>query len=303
MFSRRHPFLFSILVFSGIVSVTIIVLGLVITLGFGKLNNFGELRASGKEKVGVVELTGVITDSRKTTAHLKQFREDKTIKAIVLRINSPGGSVGPAQEIYREIIKTKQKKKMVASMGALAASGGYYVAAGADKIMANPGTITGSIGVIMGYTNFEQLLEKIGLVPVVVKSGQYKDIGSPARTMSLEEKQLLQQVTDGIHRQFISDVAEGRGLAIDKVEKVADGRIFTGEAAVNMGLVDRLGNMDDAVQWAGRLAGVEGEVKAVYARDKAFSLLKYFSETTLKILMEKTLFKQLYAGYLYLPAE
>jgi protease-4 len=303
MFSRRHPFLFSILVFSGIVSVTIIVLGLVITLGFGKLTDFGELRATGKEKIGVVELSGVITDSRKTTAHLKQFREDKTIKAIVLRINSPGGSVGPAQEIYREIIKTKQKKKMVASMGALAASGGYYVAAGADKIMANPGTITGSIGVIMLYTNFEQLLEKIGLVPVVVKSGQYKDIGSPARTMSLEEKQLLQQVTDGIHRQFISDVAEGRGLTIDKVQKVADGRIFTGEAAVNMGLVDRLGNMEDAVQWAGRLAGVEGEVEAVYARDRAFSLLKYFSETTLKILTEKVLFNQLYAGYLYLPDE
>ncbi len=303
MFSRRHPFLFSILVFAGIVSVTVIVLGLIITFGFRHLTNFGDMRASGKEKVGVVELSGVIADSRKTIAQLKQFREDKTIKAIVVRINSPGGSVGPAQEIYREINKTKQKKKMVASMGSLAASGGYYVAAGADKIMANPGTITGSIGVIIGYTNFEQLLEKIGLVPVVVKSGQYKDIGSPARTMSSEEKQLLQQVTDGIHRQFIRDIAEGRRLAVDKVQKVADGRIFTGEAAVKMGLVDRLGNVEDAVQWAGSLAGVEGEVEAVYARDKDFSLLKYLSETTLKILTEKALYKQLYAGYLYLPAE
>lgn len=303
MFSRRHPFLFSFLVFSGIVSVTIIAIGLVITLGLRHLAGFGDIRSSSKEKVGVVELSGIIADSRETITHLKQFREDKAIKAIVLRINSPGGSVGPAQEIYREIIKTKQEKKMVASMGALAASGGYYVAAAADKIMANPGTITGSIGVIMGYTNFKQLLEKIGLVPVVVKSGQYKDTGSPVRTMSPEEKQLLQEVTDGIHRQFIHDVAEGRGLATDKVQKVADGRIFTGETALGLGLIDRLGNVEDAVQWAGHLAGAKGEVEAVYARDKDFSLLKYLYESTSRILVEKVIYNQSFAGYLYLPAE
>lgn len=303
MFSRRHPLLFSILVFSGIISITLIVLGLIISSGFKKVAGFQDRRETGLPKVGVVELSGVITSARETVSQIKQFREDKSIRAIVLRIDSPGGTVGSAQEIYREIIKTKTKKKIVASMGTLAASGGYYVAAGADKIMANPGTITGSIGVILGYTNFEKLLEKIGLVPVVVKSGQYKDLGSPTRPMSPEEEQLLQEVSDGIHRQFINDVADGRGLAVDKVSKIADGRIFTGETALQMGLVDRLGNMEDAVQWAGHLAGVKGDVEAVYAPERAFPFYQYLTESALKMLTNAGLSEQLFAGYLFSPSQ
>ncbi len=303
MFSRRHPFLFFSLIFTGIVSLTIVVLALLVSIGLKDITGFGERRASGKETVGIVEITGVISDSRQPIRHLKQFRKDKSIKAIVLRIDSPGGSVGPSQEIYREVIKTRKKKKIVASMGALAASGGYYVAAAADKIMANPGTITGSIGVIMGYTNVEKLLEKIGLVPVVVKSGRFKDVGSPVKTMGSEEKLILQQVTDGIHHQFIRDIADGREMAIEKVRQVADGRIFTGEAAVQIGLVDRLGNLEDAVQWAGQLTGAKGEVQAVYPRETDFSFLKYLTETTLKILTESALNNKPYVGYLYRPTE
>ncbi len=303
MFSRRHPFLFFSLAFTGIVSITIVVLALIVSIGLGDLFGFGEMRASGKEKVGIVEIAGVITDSRQPIRHLKQFGEDKSIKAIVLRIDSPGGSVGPSQEIYREVIKTRKKKKIVASMGGLAASGGYYIAAAAHRIMANPGTITGSIGVIMGYTNVEKLLEKIGLVPVVVKSGRFKDVGSPVRAMAAEEKQVLQRVTDGIHHQFIRDIADGREMEIEKVRQVADGRIFTGEAAVQLGLVDRLGNLEDAVQWAGELTGVKGEVEAVYPRETDLSLLKYLTETTLKVITESALNNRPYIGYLYQPAE
>jgi len=280
MFARRHPFLYALLIFAGIVSATLIVLTLIITIGFNRVSGYRSGQFSGKEKVGVVELSGVITDARAPIRHLKRFRDDKSIRAIVLRVDSPGGSVGPAQEIYREIVKTKKKKKIVVSMGTLAASGGYYVAAAADKIMASPGTITGSIGVIMGYANFEKLLEKIGLVPVVIKSGQFKDIGSPSRTMSSEERKLLQELSDGIHQQFIRDVAEGRSLSVDQIRKVADGRILTGEAAHQAGLVDRLGNLEDAVQWAGNLAGVKGAVEAVYARDKEIPFLKYLFEST-----------------------
>jgi protease-4 len=206
---------------------------------------------------------------------LKRFREDDAIKAIVVRIDSPGGAVGPSQEIYREMQKTVENKTVVASMGAVAASGGYYVAAGADKIMANPGTITGSIGVIMGFANYQALLEKIGLVPVVVKSGEYKDMGSPTRRMTDSERKIFQELTGKIHDQFVSDIATGRGMAVDRVATLADGRIFTGSESKAMGLVDRLGNFEDAVQWAGDLGGIQGEVRTVFAKDQHLSFLDY----------------------------
>ena len=186
MFSRRHPYLFFILTFSSVIVTAMILMTLLVTFGTRDTEfEFGE-------KVGIIEINGVIADSEDVMRHLKQFREDKGIKAIVVRINSPGGAVGPSQEIFREIRKTVVTKKVVASMGTIATSGGYYIAAGANGIVANPGSITGSIGVIMGFTNYEELLQKIGLVPIVVKSGEYKDIGSPVREMKPEEKKILQ---------------------------------------------------------------------------------------------------------------
>ncbi len=303
MFARRHPILFFLLIFTGLVAGTLIIITLVVTLGFKGMTRFDNDIRSKKKKVGVVEVSGVISDARTPIRHLKRFREDPSIHAIVLRVDSPGGSVGPAQEIYREIIKTKKIKKIVTSMGTLAASGGYYVAAATDKIMASPGTLTGSIGVIMGYANIEKLLEKIGLVPIVVKSGQYKDVGSPTRAMRSDEKQMLQDLSDAIHHQFIKDVADGRGLSVEKVRQVADGRIVTGEAAREAGLVDRLGNLEDAVQWAGELAGLKEEVQAVYARDRERSLLKYLMETTLSNFIEKMIHNPLNAAYLYQPGQ
>ncbi len=197
MFSRRHPFLFFTLIFSGIIATTIVLVSLLILLG----TRGGELAAG--ERVGIIEIKGVISEAEEIVRNLKEFRENESIKAIVIRIDSPGGSVGPSQEIYRAIRKTIGSKKVIASMGAIAASGGYYIAAGANGIVANPGTITGSIGVIIGYTNFQELLKKIGLSPIVIKSGDFKDIGSPVRDMTDEEKALLQEFVDKTKRQFV----------------------------------------------------------------------------------------------------
>lgn len=264
--------------------------------------DFDDLLKSGGEKVGIVELTGNITSSRDIIHSLKRFRENSSIKAIVIRIDSPGGAVGPAQEIFREIRKTVKAKKVIASMGSVAASGGYYVAAGADGIVANPGTITGSIGVIMGFANFQELLRKIGMVPVVIKSGQYKDIGSPVREMTKDERGILQNLSNRIHRQFIVDIANGRGMDLSKVEGIADGRIFTGEEAKNLGLIDRLGNLEDAIEWAGRMGGIKGKISAVYAPKKKFSILKFIAESSVKEIANMMINPSLYAGYLYSPS-
>jgi protease IV len=176
------------------------------------------------------------------------------------------------------------------------------VVAGADGIVANPGTITGSIGVIMEYTNFQELFHKIGLSPVVIKSGQFKDAGSPVREMTPEERQLLKDFVDRLHQQFVSAIAEGRQLDLAKVQALADGRIYTGEDAKEIGLVDRIGNLEDAVEWAGRLAGIEGKIVAVYPPQKKMSILRLLSESTLKNLLGLVSRPQMTAEYLYTPS-
>jgi len=295
MFSRRHPYLFFILTFSSVVAIAMIMMTFLIVLGTRDAEfEFGE-------KVGIIEIKGIIIDSKKALHSLKRFREDNSIKAIVIRIDSPGGAVGPSQEIFREIRKTSVTKKVVASMGTIATSGGYYIAAGANGIVANPGTITGSIGVIMGFTNYEELLNNIGLVPIVVKSGEYKDIGSPVRKMKPEEKKILQQFAKKIHRQFIEDIVDGRKMDMKKVESLADGRIFTGKESKKFGLVDRLGNLEDAIEWAGRLGGIKGKIATVYAKEKKFSLLKYITDSSAGALLNHILDPKLSADYIYRP--
>jgi protease IV len=241
------------------------------------------------EKVGVIEIVGAIADSKTIIDQIKTFRDADAVKAIVLRIDSPGGGVGLLRKSTVKSKRTVAEKKVIASMGAVAASGGYYVAAACDGIVANPGTITGSIGVIMGYTNFEELLRKIGLTPVVIKSGEYKDLGSPMRPMTPEEEALLQELTGKIHRQFVDAIAEGRQMATDQVEAIADGRLFTGEEAETLGLVDRLGNLQDAVQWAGQLGGIEGEVETIYPEKERMPLLRYILDSALQLWAESGL--------------
>jgi protease-4 len=295
MFSRRHPYLHFLLIISSIISVSAIVISLIVLTGI-KFSTQNE-SSDAEEKVGVIEVKGYIADPQETLQDIRRYREDKSIKAIVLRIDSPGGGVGPSQEISREIQRTLQDKKVVASLGAVAASGGYYIASAASGIVANPGTITGSIGVIMGFTDIQGLLQKIGVTPVVVKSGQYKDIGSPVRTMTDSERTLLQTFSDQVHRQFITAIAEGRHLEYEKVATVADGRILSGENAHELGLVDRLGNLEDAIAWAAEMGGITGKVSAVYAKDKKHTFIKRLAESSLHEILSQLSAYHLFAGY------
>lgn len=248
----------------------------------------GEFSFGGR--IAVVEIRGVITQSSGVIDELRRHREDSGVKAIVLRIDSPGGGVGPSQEIYQEVLKTRKEKKVLTSMGAVAASGGYYVACGSDLIVANPGTITGSIGVVMQFSNFEELMKKIGIKGVVIKSGAFKDTGSPFREMTPEERRLLQQVIDSVQEQFVSAVAAGRKMDRAKVAEIADGRILTGEQAKKLGLVDEFGNLQDTIDLAAKLVGIEGRPQVIYPRRKVTLwdlVLKDLARGILDTLIEK----------------
>ena len=251
------------------------------------------------DKIGIVEIYGVISDSKQVIEQLHDFRDNDSIKALVLRVDSHGGGVGPSQEIYDEVLALDELKPVVVSMGSVAASGGYYVAAAAREIVANPGTITGSIGVIMEFANFQELLEKIGLSSVVVKSGAYKDIGSPTRDMSAAEREILQDLIDDVHNQFVSSVAEGRELDEQAVRSIADGRIFSGRRAMELGLVDSMGNLQAAIDRAAVLAGLDAEPKIVYPPGKKPRFIDLFIEETLNRL-HYALQKQRSVGLQYL---
>ncbi len=234
--------------------------------------------------IGVIEVKGVILDAHDTITQLTEMKNDDKVKVIVLRVDSPGGAVGPSQEIYEEVKKLVAKKKVVVSMGSVAASGGYYISAPATRIYANPGTITGSIGVLMKFSNIEGLIGKIGLKAYTMKSGSYKDIGSPTRTMTDADKAILQGVIDSIHSQFVRAVADGRKLPEEKVREFADGRIFSGEQALGLKLVDRLGNLQDAIDEAAKLASIKGEPHLIYPPKKKKLLLDMLVEETVSKL-------------------
>lgn len=231
-----------------------------------------DLDFSTQDRVALIRIEGVILDAQATISELKHYSDNPLVKAIVLRIDSPGGGVVPSQEIHDAVkrVKNKSNKAIIASMGTVAASGGYYIAAATDRIIANPGSLTGSIGVIMEMANFEGLMKKVGVEGVVIKSGRFKDVGSPLRKMSDEERKLLQSVMDDVHQQFIQAVADGRSLEVSEVEPLADGRIYTGRQAKEARLIDELGDLDDAIHIAADIAGMEGEPKVVEPR-KRFS--------------------------------
>jgi len=228
---------------------------------------------AGPNRIGVIEVRGVIGNPQETLKALKEFRKNPKVKAILLRVDSPGGGVGAAQEMYLEFKRTAREKPVVASFGGVAASAGYYIASGASRIVANPGTITGSIGVISYFPNLQGLFGKIGYEMVTVKSGKFKDVGNPGRAMTPEEKELLQETIDEALDQFVKDVAAGRGLQEDKVRGIADGRIIMGKTAQQLGLVDEIGNFEDAVNAAAMLGKIDGEPDLVYAKKKRRSLV------------------------------
>ncbi len=253
--------------------------------------------------VGLVRVEGVIADSRSVIKDLRYFEDVGGIQALVIRIDSPGGGVAATQEIVNEIDRLRETGlPVVASMGAVAASGGYYIACSADSVFANPGTLTGSIGVIMSFTNLEEFFSKIGMSTEVVKSGEYKDIGSWSREMTPAERELLQGTVDDIHAQFVEAVTLGRGLSQSEVEAIADGRVFSGRQALSLKLVDALGTLDDAVLAAGRMGEIEGDPRVMEpVKRERLTLMDVLTGSLRSILPEMALPGG--ALYLYRPSK
>jgi len=271
---KKHPVIFGLfLVFVSGVALLLILRVMVALLGDGVF-------FSQNEKVGIINISGIISSSREVVEQLEEFGKDDRIKALVVRIDSPGGGVAASQEIYAAIKRLKNNKKVVASLGSIAASGGYMIACAADKIVANPGTLTGSISVIMYFANTEDLFKKIGLKSSVIKSGKYKDIGSPTREMTEDEKQLLQALVDDIYNQFVAVIAHDRNIPQEKVLPFADGRVFSGRQAQVLRLVDYLGDKSYAVQLAGKMAGIKGTPEVLYAKKRDVSLWEFILQTT-----------------------
>ncbi len=215
--------------------------------------------------IAIVEVKGAIFESGPVNEKLEKYRKNDSVKAVVLRIDSPGGSVGASQEIYTEVKKLAQKKKVIVSMGAVAASGGYYIAAPATKIVANPGTITGSIGVLMDHVEIDELLKWAKVSAEILKAGNLKDIGSSLRKMSPEDRVVLQGLLDNMHEQFLQAVAEGRKIDLEEVRKIGTGRVYTGQQALDLKLIDQYGNLQDAIELAAKEVGIKGEPKVIKA--------------------------------------
>lgn len=256
----------AILVIGSIVAVVIL-----IALSTGASLFLGEAPVVSSDKVALIRIEGVILDSTDVIEQLKKYGKNSSVKAIILRIDSPGGAVVPSQEIYEEVrkLKARTNQKIITSMGTVAASGGYYIAAASDRIVANPGTLTGSIGVIMEFASAEELMNKLGVKSEVIKSGDKKDVGNFMRTMKPEEKEYLQKVIGDVHDQFVEAVSEGRKMKKEDIIPIADGGVFTGRQAKAIGLVDELGDLEDAVRIAGKMANISGEPKVI-TEDKKY---------------------------------
>lgn len=274
---KKNPILIVVVTAASLGVIFFIMLFLASLLSGSRKTSAG-LPVVGSGRVALVKLEGLMVTSDHIVDELNGYADDDSIKAIIIRIDSPGGGVVVSQDIYNAVKNAKKEGKIVvASMGTVAASGGYYVAAAADKIVASPGTLTGSIGVKMEFANVEKLLEKIGVKGMVVKSGEYKDVGSPFREMTDPERKLLQGVIDDVQSQFVEAVAEGRKLPVADVRAIADGRIFTGRQALELKLVDQLGDLAESIRIAGNLAGIKGKPKVVEKKKKV-PFLDYLKE-------------------------
>lgn len=250
------------------------------------MSDDGQLSGSG-EKVGIVELSGVIMSSRAIVKQFESFRKDDAVKAIVFRIDSPGGGIAASQEIFEHVRRVRESgKPVIASMGSVAASGGYYVALGADTIMANPGTTTGSIGVIAEFPDFTKLLDKLGVQMTVIKSGRFKDTGSPYRQMNEQDKQYLQAWIDDGYNQFVQAVAKEREMTPERVRQLADGRVYSGEQACQLSLIDTLGTYEDAIQLAAHAAGIKGEPRLIRQERRKLTPLEFMFSFDMKEFIE-----------------
>jgi protease-4 len=268
----------------------LVFLGFFALIVFVAVNHDDDEISFAAEKVAVVPIEGEIVDARETLELLHRYARNSSVKAVVVRINSPGGAIAPSQEIYTAILKIrKDGKPVVASMDSVAASGGYYIASACDPIIANSGTITGSIGVILQWFDMAELAKWAKLKPETIKSGAMKDAGSPYREMTDEERAYFQSVVSQLHSQFVRDVAEGRKdkLKLDEVTRIADGRVFTGEQARVLKLIDELGTIDDAVRKAGQLGGIRGEPARLWPRRREPGIFDLLTEDTASSMIER----------------
>ena len=253
----------------GILAVVVLFFGFVTLITFSWLFSepYDESTSTSGQKVAVVELNEPIVSSEDIVRQFKKYRENKAVKAIVFRVNSPGGGVAASQEIYEEVKKTRNDgKPVVVSMGDVAASGGYYVSLGANKIVANPGTLTGSIGVIIQTIQVEELMKKIGIDASTFKSGKFKDIGSPFHKTTEDERKFFNQLIGNVYEQFVGVVIAERKLGKRKVLRYADGRVFSGQQALEYGFIDTLGTMEDAIRIAATMGGIDGKPKLLKER-------------------------------------
>lgn len=276
---KKHPILFTFLIL-GVLFFLFISIIVIAVMASGS-------SAFHREPVAIVKIEGPIVDSLDIVKELEALRLDKKVKAVVLRLDSPGGSVASSQEIFTQVLALKKEKKVVASMGTVAASGAYYIACAADKIVANEGSITGSIGVIMETFGLKELVRKINIEPRIIKSGRYKDVGSPFRDMTEEDRVYLQAIINNIYEQFLTAVSQSRNIPMEKVRIIAEGKIYTGLQAKSEGLVDQMGNIYEAIDLAKSLAGLPKDAKIRWPRkptpferffdgDKASTLLHIF---------------------------
>jgi protease-4 len=277
MQSGRHPWLWGMLGTALMLAIFFLVTLLITVLLTGE----DGITDAGM-KIGVVAIEGVISSdlTERTVRQLTKYGDDTTIKAIILRIDSPGGGVASSQEIYEEVRRVRLGGKLVvASMGSVAASGGYYIACVADRIFANAGTVTGSIGVIVQLANASELLHKVGIESSIITSGPFKDSGNPTRALRPEERQVFQALVDDVYHQFIEAVAQGRNLPLDEVRHAADGRIFTGRQAKDLRLIDELGSLHDAIMYAASRIGSVGKPKLVQEGKERLWWLRFLFES------------------------
>ena len=268
--------------FLAVVIIVPSLLGMIINLTLNKNSSYSSNSTSpfGGKRVGIVRVENIIMNGEDVVKQIEDFRADKNIVGVLLRVNSPGGAVGPSQEIFSAVTRFKNSgKPIVVSMGNVAASGGYYISAPSTRIFANPGTITGSIGVIFQFPQYYNLMDKIGVKMTTIKAGKLKDIGNPNRDITNAEKIFLQKFLDNTHMQFINDVSKGRAMETDSVKTLADGRIYTGEQALKVGLIDTLGGLSDALSYLKDLTGVALDSKPVTRQKKVDIFRDMLSET------------------------
>lgn len=272
---KKRPFLLAFLTVGGI-----FLFFLLVILTAGLLRSDSRMMPVG-DKIGVLQVSGTIVEPRGLIERIERFRKQGAIKAVVLRINSPGGGVGPSQEVHAALVRLAESKPLIVSMGAVAASGGYYLAVAGERLFANPGTLTGSIGVIMSFPNYHELMDRVGIQTRVVKSGRYKDVGSATRTFTEDDRSLLQDVIDDVHQQFVTAVSNGRELPVDRLQPYIDGRIMTGRQARDAGLVDELGTLRDAVEYAAKVSGLGTDPALVYSEPEEEGFLERYLKNAL----------------------